>query len=220
MANDADGLSWTESQPANTDARNEGAQEIRGLRKGTNLRLGKEHTTLAVMGSGPDLATGGGEHIAGSAVSYRQSGDPTKRPDAATDLTAADDGRLWVDSDDEKLYSYVHPSFVAIAPSVIDADAQSTDIKTAFLGVSGWTNATGFLVLVSINLRNTSSSTILLQVEDISNQFRTIGVTLPQVGGGMILVASVMVPNGNSIKLASVVGSWVGEVRYSHIVMT
>jgi len=98
MTNSSDGLSWNVDTPVSASPRKDGAAEVLGLRKGIELRYEKEHVLLAAMGSGPDLATGGGEHKAGSAFPYFQTADPTQRPDAATTLTAADDGRLFVDT--------------------------------------------------------------------------------------------------------------------------
>ncbi len=99
MANTDDGLSWILTDPANTDARSAGAQEIRANRKSMAIRLDKEHAALTTATSDPALASGGGEHKPGSAVAYRDDTAPTDRPDGATTLTAAvDEGRLWVDS--------------------------------------------------------------------------------------------------------------------------
>ena len=94
MTNENDGSTWTEGDPLNSEPRNLGAQEIRGLRKGVRIRLEKEHTIL----SGGSPPADGGEHKKGSGRAYYQTdGDPTTRPDG-TALDSSDDGRLFVDS--------------------------------------------------------------------------------------------------------------------------
>lgn len=88
---------WDEGAPALTDYRRLGATEINSLRKATRLRMAKEHETPAASGVG-------GEHKAGSAVSYYQAAAPTLRPDGSTSLDSDDAGRVWVDSDDKVIY--------------------------------------------------------------------------------------------------------------------
>ena len=217
MPNSADGTTWTESQPANTDARNLGAQEIRGLRTGLRTRLEKEHVL-------PAASNVGGEHIAGSAVAYRQDDPPTNRPDpiTSTSLTSADNGRLWVDSNDSnRLYVYVDPSFVAVAPATINADSQSEDIFTDFVDSSGWTNDQSQLVLVTIAIHRTSAifTTRSLQVQDVSNTFRTLAEGI-QTASQNLLFASVLVPDGNIVRVTPTDGLWSGTVRYSRVLVT
>lgn len=103
MANDGTGTGWSETSPANTESVSDGAQEIRDLRKGLRIRLEKEHEDMGATSAG-------GEHLAGSAKAYYQSAAPTQRPDTATPTTldGDDNGRLFVDSDDNKIYCYVH----------------------------------------------------------------------------------------------------------------
>ena len=217
MPNSADGTTWTESQPANTDARNLGAQEIRGLRTGLRTRLEKEHVL-------PAASNVGGEHIAGSAVAYRQDGEPTNRPDpiTSTSLTSADNGRLWVDSNDNnKLYVYVDPSFVAVAPATINADSQSEDIFTDFVDSSGWTNDQSQLVLVTIAIHRTSGiiTTRSLQVQNVANTFQTLAeaITIDTV---QFISTSVLVPDANVVRITPTDGLWSGTVRYSRVLVT
>jgi len=98
-----DGSAWDESSPNDTTAVKDGDDEIRDLRVGTRLRIEKEH--IAPAGS-----SAGGEHKAGSAVAYYQSSAPTTKPDGSTSLDSDDNGRLWIDSDDQVLYHYVNGS--------------------------------------------------------------------------------------------------------------
>lgn len=89
MANNATGTSWDETVPVIGSDRRDGHQEILGLRKGLRIRLEYEHDTLAA-------SSVGGEHKKGSAKTYYQPAEPTQRPDAATNLGPADEGRLWI----------------------------------------------------------------------------------------------------------------------------
>jgi len=107
---------WDINSPAGTDAQSDGDNEIRVLRDATGDRLAKEHIAPAALGVG-------GEHKAGSAVAYIQSGAPTLQPDAATALAStADDGRLWVDLDDFLLYVWESDAFTLVAAGLLGAD--------------------------------------------------------------------------------------------------
>lgn len=122
MASDGNGTAWSETVPANTEYVKDGALEVREVKKALRIRLEKEHVALGD-------SSAGGEHKAGSAVAYYQSSAPTNRPDAATALTAADNGRLFVDSDDKKLYVYVHGTgFTLVAADVPAASIATADL--------------------------------------------------------------------------------------------
>lgn len=97
MAHDGTGDGWDIAAPANNDPLPAGAQEIRDLRAGVAIRMNKEHSDLSV-------ASGGGEHRAGSAKAYFQNTFPTKRPNGLADLDNTDRGRLLVRSDTLALY--------------------------------------------------------------------------------------------------------------------
>jgi hypothetical protein len=102
MPNDGAGTYWVETAPANADNISDGAQEIRDLRKGIDLRVQKEHNALAaattVVGDVITSGDGGGEHKAGSAKAfYGDNAAVVKRPDAITSLNTSDKGRLLVD---------------------------------------------------------------------------------------------------------------------------
>lgn len=103
---DGTGTGWDETAPADADQVPLGAQEIRDLRKGVRIRTELEHDT-------PAAASAGGWHRSGSAKAYFGGGAPTQRPDAATALSASDNGRLWLDGGVLKYYS--HPNWVAIS---------------------------------------------------------------------------------------------------------
>lgn len=93
MAN-LDATSWDITDPSDSDVLSSGAKEIRLLRAAVGVRSDKEHVTLAT-------SSAGGEHLEGSAKAYRQASAPTQRPDASTSLDSDDDGRIWIDSDNE-----------------------------------------------------------------------------------------------------------------------
>jgi len=91
---------WSETSPTAAEVVSAGAAEIRYLRGSVRQRLLKEHVE-------PDAVNVGGEHLAGSAVSY--IGDyseafPLVRPDGVTTLTTEDLGRLAYDTDSAFFY--------------------------------------------------------------------------------------------------------------------
>lgn len=158
MVNTSDGLSWNVDTPVGASPRKDGAAEILGLRKGMELRYEKEHVLLAAVGSGPDLATGGGEHKKGSAMAYFEDGAPSlTRPDGATTLTSADSGRLAVDTTGStyvmKVYDHDDTAFHNVSGTSkivgsFTAAALESGIQTATVGfvadlfilhIHGWT---------------------------------------------------------------------------------
>lgn len=84
------GSDWSAGDPANNANVSEYPPETRALRAAVKARMDKEHVALATSGAG-------GEHLAGSAVSFIGTSAPTKRPDTTTDLDSDDEGRLWWD---------------------------------------------------------------------------------------------------------------------------
>lgn len=107
-----DGIGWNILAPADTDLRSVGAAEIRDVRTGVGIRVDKEHRTLNSSAAPAE----GGEHEPGSAVAYTQATAPTLRPDSGPGLTSQDNGRLWVDSDDNILAIYIDPNWVFVSP--------------------------------------------------------------------------------------------------------
>jgi hypothetical protein len=80
---DGTGANWNVDDPATaTDYVSEGATELRDLRVGVEMRLNKEHTHIVTgTRTGDDLnATGGGEHLEGSARIHTAAATPTNRP--------------------------------------------------------------------------------------------------------------------------------------------
>lgn len=89
--NDGTGEHWDETAPADGDFISVGAQEIRDLRIGVDLRTEKEHVQFAT-------GTVGGEHLPGSSKAYTGTSDPTVRPDTSTSLDSDDAGREFINT--------------------------------------------------------------------------------------------------------------------------
>jgi hypothetical protein len=91
--------------PAQADAPSTLGTTGRATRVDIRERMENEHSSYTAKGG-----TSGGSvaadflHKAGSGRVYYQSPAPTLRPDGVTALSAADAGRLWVDSDLMTLY--------------------------------------------------------------------------------------------------------------------
>ena len=127
MAN-TDENSWDENAPAASDPVGDGDNEIRILRAAVRNRLEIEHVMPAASGVG-------GEHLEGSARAYYASADPTDRPDGTAVLGADDEGRLYVDSDDDsmKVYTGSAWTFIQVVNSMISAGAVTgTEINSTF----------------------------------------------------------------------------------------
>jgi hypothetical protein len=135
---------WDEASPAITDPRRQGAQEIRVLRGGVADRFLKEHVVPAAAGLG-------GEHLEGSARSYRSSGAPTTKPDGITLLDTNDEGRLWVDSDTNQIYSWTGSAWVLIG------DLPITVVDYARWAKNSTTTAAGGSIYRSISTGATQS---------------------------------------------------------------
>lgn len=120
---------WDESVPVTSSPRRQGATEISSLRKGTRLRLDKEHEACATAGVG-------GEHLAGSAKVYYQATAPTTRPDGVTALDSDDAGRIWIDSDDNSESFWSGSAWVAKT-----GGAESFDLPGSPGADEDWTSA-------------------------------------------------------------------------------
>ncbi len=173
MANgDAD--AWDETSPAAGDVVSVGAAQIRYLRGAVRQRLLKEHVE-------PAAGNVGGEHKAGSAVSY--IGDysgafPTLRPDGATTLTADDLGRLAYNTDDGQyriLTNHVGPvwSIPGYTPTTVYDGEESITfpngliLKHGFKTQAGVTDVVAFdeafpnaLISVTVTIDNSSSQSM------------------------------------------------------------
>lgn len=98
-----------EALPTNTEDASLGDDRIRSTKLAIRERITKEHFfDPAEAGTQPRQ----GLHRAGSAVSFIQAAAPTTRNGVA--LTSADNGLLWVDTDDMLLYIYQDPNWVSV----------------------------------------------------------------------------------------------------------
>jgi len=88
---------WDESSPAINQPRRNGAVEINALRQAVRLRMAREHELFDELGVG-------GEHLQGSAKIYVDTTEPTLRPDGTTVLDADDIGRLFWNTDTDRMY--------------------------------------------------------------------------------------------------------------------
>ncbi|KKN77701.1 hypothetical protein LCGC14_0358270 [marine sediment metagenome] len=88
---------WDNTRPGDSIAWNVAAGDIRSNNDAIEVVLGI------------DLS------MEGSASPWYQSSAPTTTADGSTALAAGNNGMLWVDSDNQVLYHYVHPSWVLIA---------------------------------------------------------------------------------------------------------
>ena len=104
--------------------------ECRALKDSISVRMSNEHETFETDNSsgteGEDFV-----HKAGSAKVYYQATAPTLRPDGVTALDSEDAGRKWVDSDDDKSYTWSGAEWVedenkAEYGVLIDADSPVT----------------------------------------------------------------------------------------------
>ena len=113
LATTADG-SWI-LNPADSDSPSQGASEIREVKTAYLERLKNEHFTYTGDSTnGAPLLDG--THREGSAVAYYADAEPTTRPNASTNLSSTDAGRLWIDSDDSILYYYDGSDWKAVGP--------------------------------------------------------------------------------------------------------
>lgn len=206
MAHDGTGEGWDTSAPAQGDARSAGAQEIRDLRKGVGIRYDKEHVDAAA-------SSVGGEHSQGSAKAYNNASGspPTERPDpdTPTNLTAADDGRLWCASDTQELKVYQDPSW--ITPTVGIGASGNTNISTDIKAVGGWTNSTGSPCLVIFNATGTNEYD--LEINYGASWVKLMDSSALIGSSHQILMGSCIVPNGAKIRY-NPAPSFIGRGRY------
>lgn len=199
---------WDEGSPISSQARRAGAAEILSLRKGVRLRLAKEHDTLATAGDG-------GEHKAGSAKAYHQASAPTQRPDASTSLDTDDAGRLWLDSDDDKLYKWNGSAWEAVKAialiSQFEKDNQAALPSLPFTQ-SGLTNGTYIVWLYGAS-DYTSNSDPLTISATINGITRTLYLANQPDGNAPFMIPfHVTVSAGTCSLTATSNISWLGTM--------
>ena len=174
MANDAAGTTWNEAEPALTDPRFLGQQEIRGLRTGVRLRTQREHETFA----GSSV---GGEHKPGSAKAYHQASAPTLRPDGTTALDSNDAGRLWRNTTTGVLSVWTGSAWVSVnQPTTAVPVTLSAGNLTDLRSDAGWTNNSGSLILLQVTVNNTAgggTGHFNLQYDHAGGGFLTVSIS-------------------------------------------
>jgi len=90
---------WSETTPADTDLAKNGARDMRYVRVDLKERLALEHSMAADDNDG--------RHLEGSARAYVDAAEPTPP-------TGLEEGRLWLDSDDNALKVHNGTSFVGV----------------------------------------------------------------------------------------------------------
>ena len=163
MAHDGTGTGWDVTAPADSDAQSSGDDEIRDLRKGVAIRANKEHVDYAA-------SSVGGQHVEGSAMAYYVATTaPTTQPGGDA-LSAADEGRIYVDSDDSNnTYVYTGSAWAKItgaadgaigttqiADDAVDKDKIALDVAGDGLGQ----NANGSLEVNTAGGLETSSDNV------------------------------------------------------------
>lgn len=186
-----DGTGWSEAAPVDTDPRKDGAIEIRDLRTGVRIRVEKEHIL-------PAASSAGGEHKAGSAITYRQAVAPTTRPDGTT-LTSQDDNRLWIDGDDDRLYYYRNGSggsnndFQKIVPHTVVPYVKGTVTMGALTGTFGSYVVVGkfFFSLILFLRSDAISSSTFTWADDTSPSNEETRIGGIRIAGGINTVESI-----------------------------
>lgn len=174
--NTGTGAGWDETHPASGDLVSAGSTEIIDDRIGVRLRLQKEHvapSTGTLTGS-ILLGTGGGEHIAGSAISYFGTSAPTTRPDTTVALGTGDIGRVWVKMsgsavNDVQVWNGTAWISIFAGRGIVNNNCVLVDEKTA--GTDGGTFTSGSWQVRTLNIKVNDAATICSLS---SNQF-TIG---------------------------------------------
>lgn len=199
---------WDEGSPIITEPRRSGAAEILSLRKAVRQRMSKEHDTLAA-------SSAGGEHKAGSAKAYHQSTAPTLRPDGTTSLSADDAGRLWVDSDDDKLYKWNGTAWEDLKAVALIAQFEknnSAALPSLPFTQTGLTNGTWIVWLYGASdyTDNTAPLTISATINGIT---RTLYLANQPDGNAPFMIPFHITVSGGSCSLTATSGiSWLGTM--------
>jgi len=153
MPSSGDGTAWAVTIPTDSDSVADGPVEIREIKKAVELRLNKEHTSFAT-------SSAGGEHKAGSAKAYFQTTFPTQRPDAATNFTLADSGRLLVRSDTGGFYYFDHAAATWKPTVLVDVASIADGLITAAKMASGSGHSlVKYAVVIELQANTTAGGT-------------------------------------------------------------
>jgi len=127
---------YTAGQPADGESPRYVDDKIRETRGLVEERLGREH--LLVAGGVYDTNANQGYHRPGSAIAYYSGSAPTNLPDGQDALAdnSLSNGRLWFDTDDDRLLVYKAGSW-----TIAGAKAYSFDQAVKVFGLAGVTVA-------------------------------------------------------------------------------
>jgi len=129
-------------KPAGGDAPSTLDNEQRTNRESIEVRMENEHDTFEDATAG--LASKDWRHKEGSARAYYQSLAPTHQPgDNGAILGASDDGRIWVDSDDETMQVWDGSAFKDVAARGVPTYGEVGTIVIA--ASNAWSRATEYL---------------------------------------------------------------------------
>lgn len=135
-----DGTGWNTSAPNNEALHGESYLELQDLRKGIEIRMNKEHETLA-------SSSAGGVHKQGSARAFFQDAAPTTQVDGSA-FDSGDLGSLWFDSNASpdnqfNVLTATTPTWTPISTEVIAVLLASSRQFAGNLIVDGTTTLTG-----------------------------------------------------------------------------
>ena len=189
------GANWNVDDPATaTDYVSEGATELRDLRVGVEMRLNKEHAHIAAGTRTGDAlnATGGGEHLEGSARIHTATSAPTNLVFGAVDQAgvannitisgneALAEGMMWVDTDS----NYVLQVYAASGWRNIGYINSNTTLTTAT--TAGTIAITGTAASIGLTFTNASTNA----------SSASISVSNSNAGNGILVTNSSTTSNG------------------------
>jgi hypothetical protein len=219
---------WDEAAPSEAadDALN-GADEIMYLRQALRLRLDKEHKACAAYST---PTTGGGEHKAGSAISYsgaygllNDTSLPEHRPDGVTDLTVDDNGRLALNTTSNLLLMYVYPKWVPVISLEASLGWLATTGKLTRVPVAGEvlqvvytsnftkTNVSATQAIASaftVSGASTLVSSLVITPKSITSVFVIEALVSGYANASMSVCLAVV--EGTTVMLANAFDAWVG----------
>lgn len=156
-----------------------------------------------------------GFHSQGSGRSYYGTTTPTKRPDGSTSLSADDNGRIWADTNDNSVKSYVHPDFLLMrcnhAPceriTILRADAWASGVEID----TSWT---------AIPLYDSSGTISDISLDAVNYQISVPAGTYYCTFGGWVAIANWKgqlrlrdVTNGTTLGLTNAIDMF-GSIGY------
>jgi hypothetical protein len=113
------------NEPKDSSSPTAGDDAIRSTRVEVYERAKNEHTVEE------DSESDGGRlkdwnHKQGSAKIWRQSAEPANRPNGSTALDSDDEGRLWIDTDNDLLYVYTGSAWEGVLRHIARVSIQGT----------------------------------------------------------------------------------------------